>query len=186
MTKRTCSVDGCHRAHHARGWCPTHLMRWRKTGDPLGLLATEPGLPLRTLKDWLANRDRGECWPWEFGRVSGGYGMVYDPTRRKRLMAHRFAYELDHGRELQFDGCHRCDNPPCVNPDHIFDGTDKVNQIDAARKGRKASKLNPEQVLAIRKDPRTVYAIADDYGVTFSHVATIKRREVWAWLPDAG
>lgn len=184
MTKRTCSIEGCSGAHHARGWCSTHLARWRKKGDPHGPLKTPPGLPLRTLMDWLATRDRAECWLWPFG--ASRYGTIRHPVTGKNSRVHRVAYELDRGFPLVDYGCHTCDQPMCCNPDHIFDGTNKLNQLDAASKGRSARKLDPEQVLAIRKDPRTSRAIAADYGIGNSQVSLIKRREAWQWLADAG
>lgn len=75
------------------------------------------------------------CFEWVEGRVADGYGKVFDGTRSVR--AHRFVYEwvngpLPPGRVV----CHRCDNPPCIRPSHLFDGTQKDNLDDAVRKGR--------------------------------------------------
>jgi len=82
-----------------------------------------------------------ECWNWEAGVTSMGYGWFYDGNRM--ILAHRFSYEEKYGKIP--DGllaCHKCDNPRCVNPDHVFVGTQKDNMRDASRKNR-LPRLNP-------------------------------------------
>lgn len=83
--------------------------------------------------------DRGstdECWPWRGSLSSRGYGQFYMEGRTRP--AHRVAWELHHGQLFPegMDGCHTCDNPPCVNPLHIFPGTASDNARDAVAKGR--------------------------------------------------
>lgn len=82
------------------------------------------------------------CWPWSAGRDADGYGKFaigLGGKKQQHIRAHRFAYE-------QFIGpipdgmvvCHRCDNPPCVRPDHLFLGTPLDNNNDKVSKGRHA------------------------------------------------
>jgi hypothetical protein len=87
--------------------------------------------------------------------------------------------------------CHHCDNPMCVNLDHIFLGTRKENSEDMARKGRspitrgsKSGKaiLTEAKVLEIVKDPRIPRLIAEEYGVGKSTIDGIKRGRRWQWL----
>jgi hypothetical protein len=75
------------------------------------------------------------CWLW-LGRVSpSGYG-VFSPYA-VRTLAHRFSLQMATGEEgAGLVACHHCDNPPCVNPDHLFWGTQRDNIKDAFRKGR--------------------------------------------------
>jgi hypothetical protein len=76
------------------------------------------------------------CWIWTGVRGGVlGYGQYVREGRK--LMAHRIAWELVNGRPIiGWHACHKCDNPPCVNPEHIFLGTPRDNTMDAVRKGR--------------------------------------------------
>ncbi len=87
--------------------------------------------------------------------------------------------------------CHKCDNPPCCNIDHLFLGDAKTNMADAASKGRTTrgikntqAKLNDCQVLAIRADSRKAPSIGADYGISQWAVFDIKARRTWAWLKE--
>src|SRR5882724_7709102 len=95
--------------------------------------------------------------------------------RRTAYLAHRIMWRLTHG-EIPPDRpfvLHRCDNPLCVRPSHLFLGTHADNMKDMVRKGRSsrgerhhASKLNEDKVRAIRADSRTLSAIASDYKIS--------------------
>jgi hypothetical protein len=108
-------------------------------------------------------------------------------------MAHRVAFELFHrpllGRELV---CHRCDNPPCCNPHHLFAGTHLDNTHDCISKGRMRkergvdrynAKLTEDQVRAIRKSyiPRIVGvdALAREFPVSRSMIYSIVTYKRW-------
>lgn len=149
---------------------------------------------------WLAmrfwakvdQRGKDECWPWTACRLPRGYGR-FGVDRRVEL-AHRVAMFLQTGAWPSLWVLHRCDNPPCVNPEHLFLGTASDNSIDMHAKGRwradhrgehnGAAKLSAAQVRRIRAErPRTtIRALTMKYRVTTSTVEKIIRRATWKHL----
>ena len=84
---------------------------------------------------WSLVKKTSGCWIWEGGRDGKGYGRVWHEGKRKG--AHRVAYELVVGKiPTGMCACHHCDNPICVNPEHIFIGTHKDNMRDCTAKSR--------------------------------------------------
>lgn len=77
------------------------------------------------------------CHLWTAGQTNGGYGQFWD--NYKSIRAHRFAYERKHG-PTEFNVLHRCDTPPCVNDEHLFEGTTLDNNRDCLTKGRHGQK----------------------------------------------
>lgn len=137
------------------------------------------------------------CWGWTGSTSSRGYGL-YAPLPGVLLRSHRVAYALHNGViDDSMFVCHRCDNPTCCNPAHLFLGTPKDNVDDMIGKGRKvifhgidnpAAKLTADQVRALYLDPRTNREIAADFGVEPSYVSLVRHRKVRASdtadLPD--
>jgi hypothetical protein len=75
------------------------------------------------------------CWAWQGNKIPGDYGVL--KIDGKRILAHRLSWQLQNG--LIPPGmfvCHKCDNPSCINPDHLFIGTQKDNMEDCKSKGR--------------------------------------------------
>lgn len=78
------------------------------------------------------------CWEWIGGKAKNGYGVFYSGERPgMSVKAHRFSWRLNFGSlPNELDVCHKCDNPGCVRPDHLFLGTHSDNMHDMASKGR--------------------------------------------------
>ncbi len=85
--------------------------------------------------------DTSECWGWIGSRDHGGYATLSGGTGRSPIKAHRVSYEIYIGPiPSGMDICHRCDNPPCTNPSHLFPGTAADNMADMIQKGRQRQK----------------------------------------------
>ena len=105
--------------------------------------------------------DPDECWEWKGATHPFGYGMLWeDSVSNLTLGAHTFSWRLHNKKPIPkgMYVCHSRDNPPCVNPNHLFLGTQKDNRQDCANKGRTAkgethgmAKLTNEEVLSIRR-----------------------------------
>lgn len=132
------------------------------------------------------------CIPWMGSKNRSGYGEInLGKGRKGSKFAHRLAYELRHGPiDPGLFVCHKCDNPECVNPDHLFLGTSRDNTMDMMAKGRGqhgnthcCAKLVESQVLEIRSRyiPRkvTYKALAAEYGVSATVIQYIIERRTW-------
>lgn len=131
------------------------------------------------------------CWEWVGHRHYKGYGM-FKGMGGKLEKAHRVSYEMRHGRVPgDMHVLHRCDNPPCVNPDHLWAGTNAENVADREAKGRGgrlqgslhwAAKLTEEQVIMMRRlhaEGAKQKDIVARFGVDKSRVSAIINRKIW-------
>jgi hypothetical protein len=130
------------------------------------------------------------CHLWMGYLNANGYGETnFKGHSTNSTLAHRIAWELFVGKIPEGLGVlHRCDNPACVNPEHLFLGTQADNMWDMSRKGRWGirqlpkgrdhhrwnAKLTDEDVLTIRKDARPHTAIAKEYGVDPATISNVK------------
>jgi len=135
-----------------------------------------------------------ECWHWMGHKSPLGYGR-FTYQRGKTQQATRIAWFLWHGEfpPANLQVCHSCDNPPCVNPNHLWLGTGKENMEDMARKGRAhpsglkgeahpRARLTEADVLAIYNSPESSRSLAQKYGVTQTAVFWIKSGRNWSHL----
>lgn len=131
------------------------------------------------------------CWNWTRRTSNLGYAVIN--PRSGFHHAHRLAYHLWIGPPGKLEACHRCDNPKCVNPDHLFLGTHRDNMLDAARKGHMGkhpptprfgeqhprSKLKEADVRIIRASTDTGRKLAAAFGVSNSTIYDILARKYW-------
>lgn len=134
-------------------------------------------------------RGTGDCWNWTAGLLKG-YGQV-GRNSYNEIMAHRLSYVFENG-PIPKGMCvlHRCDNPLCVNPGHLWLGTTAENNADCQKKGRHKfgrfpgslhpkARLSESDVLAIRASTAKVSEIAANYGIKPAHASSIRQRYIW-------
>lgn len=128
----------------------------------------------------------GDCWLWTGSRFELGYGRFCDDGVIEQ--SHRRSYRKAKDTTIQpgIGICHRCDNPPCVNPDHLFEGTPKANHDDKVAKGRQTqgeaspfAKLTEAAVLEIRASSESGSVLAKRYGVAKNVILKAKRGDTW-------
>lgn len=140
----------------------------------------------------------GQCWPWTAGTFRRGYGSF--SFGGHRVQAPRFSLALKLGEPLTTElvACHRCDWPPCVNPEHLFPGAQSVNVRDAVAKGRHrhpvmvgadnpSAKLTVEAVVRIRAGAAAgerLSALAVAEGISRSAVHHIVSGRTWQHVPQ--
>jgi hypothetical protein len=185
-----CCIKGCDKPVAALGLCVNHWRMNRDHGSPVAprpLSALNRGLTPEQ-KFWKSVEKTDGCWLWKAGVDRDGYGVLQVKIHGvSTTKAHRYSYMLHTGEVLgsrQFV-MHSCDNPRCVNPDHLKAGSALENTADMITKGRQfrgdiGHKLTADQVREIMRDPRQNAAIAQDYGVHVNHVCLIKNRKVRA------
>jgi hypothetical protein len=140
----------------------------------------------------------GGCWDW-IGSCSHGYGNFWDSKQKRLVKAHRFSWKLFFGDypENNLFVLHKCDNAKCVNPNHLFVGTQIDNMRDMAQKGRsmiRYGEKNPNAKLSLEevKEIKSLYAsgkyfqyeIAEMFNVSQSMVGCITRGVNWQYVDE--
>lgn len=128
------------------------------------------------------------CWTWKGYKRHKGYGEMYFDVdgRRIKMLAHRVVYEEFVGDTGGLCLCHKCDNPSCVRPDHLFLGTKADNTADRNAKGRQArgetngsAKLTEDDIRHIRSTSASARELAEKYGVWTRTIHVIRAGKTW-------
>lgn len=143
---------------------------------------------------WSRVNKSDGCWEYQ-GLGSDGYGRVRFPGDRSQFRAHRVAYRIEYDVDpSDMMVCHKCDNPACVKPDHLFLGTAELNNADKIRKGRASTPpsgpgaLNPNSkiteaeargIIGLILEGLSNKSIAERYAVGHSMVSRIRVGRSW-------
>lgn len=201
MTTRSvskiCSVERCVEqvAVKLRGLCSQHYHRWKRN-KPLNTPSKYGFGSTYERRFWsrvALTADDNRCWEWQGGRNKkrGDYGQVQYQGKQRR--AHVVAYALAHGGELpKLHVLHSCDNPPCVNPKHLREGTPVDNTADKVSRNRHSfgervpnARINAETVRHIRESAEKGERscdIARRLNLRQNLVYAVKHRITWRWV----
>lgn len=130
------------------------------------------------------NTSTGGCWQWQAGVDDAGYGQFR--FEGKNIKAHRVSFFLHYGTWP--DVCrHICDNPSCVNPQHLSDGTSKDNSGDMYSRERNSglTRSQVEEIRQIPMSPTIVRDVAERYGITEQSARSVISGSTWSYLPGA-
>lgn len=149
-----------------------------------------------SINEWFWDRvDKSagpdKCWPWQGHRLPTGYGRLV--LHGKFIGAHRVAYELEYNKKPgDLFVCHKCDNPICCNPRHLFLGTHQDNMDDKVQKGRNPSGAQSSRATISEAQAQEILdrvtageagaSIARDMNVSEFIVSRIKHRKTWTAL----
>lgn len=187
---RICAIPECGKPHQAKGYCQVHYDRFRTHGDPHFIKTTPKGAALSWLQANAAHT-ADECLPWPFPTKHGDYGgLRYKgrPSPASRVMC-----ILAHGMpsDPKLEAAHNCNNPICVNPNHLRWATRKENAADRVGAGsdsrgerNRISILKECQVRQIKYDRRSTPAaqLAAEFGVAVQTIRCIRSGYGWSWL----
>jgi hypothetical protein len=195
VVQNLCCIKECDLPVLALGLCNKHWRRNKKYGSPAAVASHSGSFRGLSAEERFQKSviKTDTCWIWKASKDKNGYGvfrgMIGDVAFNK---AHRFSYALHTGDLLVgMQALHICDNPSCVNPEHLFSGTNADNMRDKAQKGRARTPegekhgkaiLTERQVKRILIDPRPYAEIATEYNVAASTIGSIKQRKSWKHL----
>lgn len=140
---------------------------------------------------WSKVSRQNDCWLWTGSKDRKGYGFFR--LKNKMVKAHRLSYLIYHGKEAMNLVCHKCDNPSCVNPKHLWDGTNQENIRDSSFKMRNrtsrnlgtknpSSKISEDQVRSIRtkySNGTSQTDLANEFCISTTQVWKIVHNKKW-------
>jgi hypothetical protein len=133
-----CSVENCEGKHEARGLCTRHYQQAKKAGNLPPRKTLEERFWAKVDKNGPIHPElKTRCWVWTASTYHFGHGCIVLGDGSGSSSAHRVSWEIHNGKiSSKLCVLHKCDNPPCVNPEHLFLGTRTDNHLDMVNKGR--------------------------------------------------
>jgi hypothetical protein len=146
------------------------------------------------IRFWNFVRKTKYCWNWTGQKLPAGYGMIKESPSRKNVYAHHLSWKIHYGEITgNLFVPHKCDNPNCVNPKHLFLGTSVDNMRDCSNKGRikgcskqswhgelsPVAKLNWNAVDDIRTSSLSLSKLAKRYNVIKATIWKVKTNRIW-------
>ena len=192
-----CCIEGCSNTARARSLCRLHygrMMSGRDMGVPVRVVVRS-GSDEDRLRSKVAVHPSSQCWEWTASLTPMGYGQMR--FRGTRELAHRVSWMLFRGAIPKDDNVYRtkyvlhtCDNPRCVNPDHLYLGDQQNNASDAVSRGRWGKRgckgeqhgraiLTDNDVRSIRASCLKASDIALKFKVSIGTIRHIKAGRTW-------
>jgi hypothetical protein len=191
-----CVIEDCQSKVVGWGYCQKHYVRVKKYGSPHAKKKDQSTLEERFWR-FVTKGNDDECWEWQ-GQILNRYGRI---SLGAKVLgsdgAHRVSWRMHNKKDIPqgWHVMHKCDNPSCVNPNHLSIGTPKENSNDMIRKGRKRtvaplgegngkSLLNAEKVRLIRSSTLNHAALGRQLGVSPNCIRGVRTGRTWSHIED--
>lgn len=190
-----CKYDGCIQIAKSRGLCQKHYQRLRKYGNSDPKKKSHEPLDVR-FWFFVDKKEVDNCWLWTGNIQTNGYGRFSIGSKEDGSEgAHRVSWKLANKKDIPkgWHVMHKCDNPSCVNPNHLTIGTPKENTHDMIQKGRKKivaplgndngkALLNADKVLLIRSSNLSHAELARQLKVSPNCVRGVRTGRTWSHI----
>lgn len=190
-----CVIDDCEGKAVGWGYCQKHYVRVKKYGSPHAKKRDQSSLEDRFWR-FVTKGNEFDCWEWQGQRLSNGYGRI---SLGAKIFgsdgAHRVSWRIANKQEIPAGMfvMHKCDNPCCVNPNHLTIGTPKENVADMIAKGRKRvvspkgegngkSLLDAEKVRIIRESTLDHTELGRQLGVSPNCIRGVRTGRTWSHI----
>lgn len=191
---KTCTIQDCKNKYYAKGLCDKHYQRLKNHNNINHERKGKYNSAEEAYLNQVINNGIENCWGWN-GAAPTGYGQL--KYNKENWLAHRFSYTYYFGKiPDDMFVCHKCDNPICSNPGHLFLGTSEQNFQDMRKKNRHAhgekcgnSRINEQIVIEIidrLNNNEKMIQISRQMNVSYTTINSIKRNKTWKHISRSG